>query len=240
MIRFIICDDNKEACENAKMAITKCIINHPYEYEIDKFRSFNSDLNKIINNQEDQKIYILDIELQKVSGLEIATKIRKVDWKSVIIFVTAHTECKNDIFYSRLLALDFISKCNKYQDRLKETIDYALKYLEKSKILIFSYKHNTYRILHDDILYIEKINGQRKCLIITKDNSIFPIKKNISDFELELGSNFYRTHSSCIVNIKEIKKIDYANGFITFKNNVTINLLSQRMKKGLKEYVENH
>ena len=48
-------------------------------------------------NEINTKIYILDIELPIVSGLEIASEVREMDDDSIIIFVTAHPECKNDI-----------------------------------------------------------------------------------------------------------------------------------------------
>ena len=240
MIRFIICDDNEEAVNKASIAINKSMMNYSYEYRIDKFNSYNNELNKIINSSKDQKIYILDIELPKISGLEIASKIRKTDWKSTIIFVTAHPECKNDIFYSRLLALDFISKYKFYEERLKETIDVAIDTLGSGKVLIFEYHHTTYRIPYEDILYVEKMNSQRKCLIATKTGGTFTVKANIGDIYQTLGKGFYQSHKSCIVNIHEIKMVDYSNNIITFKNDETTDLLSNRMKRGLKEYITNY
>ena len=57
-----------------------------------------------------QKIYLLDVELPVVGGLEIASRIREQDDKSYIVFITAHPECKNDIFFSRLEAIDYVEK----------------------------------------------------------------------------------------------------------------------------------
>ena len=240
MIRFIICDDNEQASDKISKTITKSMINYPYEYEVSKFTCFNSNLNKIINTPGEKKIYILDIELPKISGLEIASKIRKKDWKSIIIFVTAHPECKNDIFYSRLLALDFISKYHLYEKRLEETINVAVNSLSDTKTLVFHNRSTTYQIPYEDIIYIEKLNGQRKCLIATRNGTSFTIRENISTLYDNLENNFYRCHKSCIVNIKEIKKVDYNEGLITFKNDLKTNLLSERMKKGLKEYIKSH
>ena len=86
-----------------------------FEYKINKFAEYNKELGELIKKKYEQKVYILDIELGDISGLEIASEIRENgDWESMIIFVTAHPECKDDIFFSRLMALDFISKYFNY------------------------------------------------------------------------------------------------------------------------------
>ena len=111
MLRFITCDDNNEALEKTVLSIRKIMMPYDYDYKINKFNSYNEQLKEIIKEKGDQKVYLLDIELPKVSGLEIASEIRESgDWESMIIFVSVHPECKDDIFFSRLMALDFISK----------------------------------------------------------------------------------------------------------------------------------
>ena len=52
----------------------------------------------------------------------------------------------------------------------------------------------------------------------------------------EENTDFYRSHKSCIVNTKQIYKVDYAENLITFYNNAQTDLLSVRNKRGLKEY----
>jgi len=116
MLRFITVDDNVEALEKTVLAIRKVMMPYDYDYKINKFTKYDEEFEKIIKDKGDQKVYILDIELPKVSGLEIASEIRENgDWESMIIFVSVHPECKDDIFFSRLMALDFISKFSNYE-----------------------------------------------------------------------------------------------------------------------------
>ena len=115
MLRFITVEDDLEALERTVMAIRTIMMPYDYDYRISKFTKYNEELEKMIKDPGEQKVYILDIEMSKVSGLEIASEIRENgDWESMIIFVSAHPECKDDIFYSRLMALDFISKYFEY------------------------------------------------------------------------------------------------------------------------------
>ena len=121
MLKFIVCEDDAEELNIAVQTITKSMMKYAdIEYKVEKFQRYNEKLEKIINEPFDTKIYLLDIELPVVGGLEIASEIREIDDKSYIIFVTSHPECKNDIFFSRLEAIDYISKQYRYQERVEE------------------------------------------------------------------------------------------------------------------------
>ena len=237
MLRFIICEDNKQFIEKISVIINKEMMPYNFEYKISKFNEYNTELSEIIKDDNEQKIYILDIELPEISGLEIASEIREEDLESSIIFLTSHPECQNDIFYSRLLAIDFIHKDRLWQDRFADTINYTLKSLNRRRILSFEFNYNSYRLPINKILYIEKIQDNPKCKIVMEDNSEYEINKTITTLVKLLGPSFYQSHKSCIVNIEQIKKINYADSTITFNNGKTAYLLSSRNKKGIKKYV---
>lgn len=240
MLRFIICEDNKDCNEKIAIIINKIMMPYNFEYKINKFQKYDKEIEKIIAQEQEQKIYILDIELPEISGLEIASNIRETDLESVIIFVTAHPECQNDIFYSRLLAIDYINKNKLWQDRLEKTIKYAVKNISNRRVLSFDYNRNSYRLPINSILYIEKVPDNQKCIIYMEDKSKYEILSTISKLKTKLGPSFYQSHKSCLVNIEKIKRINYPEGTITFLNNQTIYLISTRNKKGLKEYVANY
>ena len=100
MLRFIVCEDKKQYQDKISVIINKVMMPYNFEYKISKYTEYNEELSKIIKNENEQKIYILDIELPEISGLEIASEIREEDLDSSIIFLTVHPECQNDIFYS--------------------------------------------------------------------------------------------------------------------------------------------
>ena len=240
MLRFIICEDNKESLSKLHNIVNKVMMPYNFEYKISRFTEYNKDLQKIIKEKYEQKIYILDIEMGEVSGLEIASEIRETDSKSTIIFVTQHPECKNDIFYSRLVAIDFIPKDRFWVSRFESTIAYVIKKMNKERFLSYEFNRNSYRIPYDDILYIEKISEGQKCIIKTENGEQFIILSSIKELSQILGPNFFQTHKSCIVNIEKIKRINYTENTITFINNESVYLLSNRRKKQLREYVANY
>ena len=84
MVRFIICEDNKEFLMKIHNILTKVMMPYNFEYKINEFTEYNKDVHEIINKEGEQKVYILDIELGEISGLEIASEIRENDLESII------------------------------------------------------------------------------------------------------------------------------------------------------------
>lgn len=237
MLKFIICEDKEEDLTSLSQSVTKVMMNYDMEYKISKFRKHSEELQEVINEPYDKKIYLLDIELPKVGGLEIASEIREVDDSSYIIFVTSHPECKNDIFFSRLEAIDYISKGYRYLERLEETIKYIIDRIQRNKTLEFTYNFTTNKVLYKDITYIEKDPIVSRCIIHFMHDKPKYIKKTLKCLEKELYPLFYRSHKSCLVNLENINKVEYANFTIYFKNGKSTTLLSSAGRKGLRQRV---
>lgn len=241
MLRFITCDDKEETLDRLAQSVRRIMMPYDYDYNISRFTGYTEEFEKIVKESKEQKIYILDIEMPGISGLEIASEIRESgDWESIIIFVTVHPECKDDIFYSRILALDFISKYYNYESRLEQSLIKALEIFNVKNLLIFNFEHVTYRVPVNKILYIEKLQNEKKCIIVTESGEKFSVICNLKSIIPRLGVGFYQTHKACIVNTNKIYQVDYIDNLITFNNNEQTNLLSERKKKGLKNYVGNY
>lgn len=236
MLKIIVCEDNETFMKKNVNCINLALVNTDIDYRIIKFSGYSNKLNDIINEKGVKKIYILDVEMINVSGLEIASRIRENDFDSIIIFATAYDKYQKDIFYSRLMVLDFICKYNGYEERLKDSIIASIKVLYCQKTFNFMYNHVAYRIPYTHICYIEKEPLIKRCIIHTINNNFY-ICKSINWLENNLASDFIKTHQSCIVNGSNIKSIDYANHIITFKNGDSTELLTNDKKKEVKKYV---
>lgn len=240
MLRYIICEDNKDFLSRLSTIVNKVMMPYNFDYKISRFTHYTSEITEIIKRKNEQKVYILDIELPEVSGLEIASEIREHDLESIIIFVTSHNEFRNDIFYSRLLALDYIPKDRLWSDRFENTMKHTIKVINRRRVLLFNFNYNAYRIPFDEILFIEKMQENQKCLINTEDGEQYEIISSISGLSKKLGPSFFQSHKSCIINVEKIRKINYSDNTITFTNGDCLYLLSNRNKKRLKEYVANY
>ena len=61
-------------------------------YRIYKFTNDSKELQDLIKADIGEKIYVLDIELETISGIDIARQIRKNDNDSIIIISTTYVE----------------------------------------------------------------------------------------------------------------------------------------------------
>lgn len=236
MLNIIVYEDNIVDIQKNVKAINMAFAHNDIEYRICKFKQYNQELDNLIKDKDQKKIYILDIEMNSVSGIELASRIREVDYDSVIIFVTAYDKYKNDVFYNRLMALDFVCKNQSFEERLKEDIKTALKKIYTQNIFVFKYNHVIYRIPYSSINYIEKEPLIKRCIIHTTNNNFY-IVNSIENILESLNDDFLRTHKSCIVNTSNIRQVDFSNNIITFKNGDKTSLLTEKMKKEVKEFV---
>lgn len=226
MINFIVCDDDKEITEIEKAIITKVMMKNNMEYKIHVFNSYDNSFNRITKLELENKIYILDIEVGKKSGLEVASRIRDEDWYSVLIILTSHYELEVLAYKSRILILDFISKFDLYQEKIEDTIRLCVKNKLENKKLRVRYKGKIEQIDYNRILYITYDSSIRKIKVYTKTQE-YETYQTLKEMQKHLKGNFEYAHRACIVNINNIKTIDVKNRIITFVDGSKTDLVSR-------------
>ncbi len=235
-MNFIIYEDEKEYAKKYRNVIHKLLGNSSIDYSFTEINEYNEKSKELLNKVTTNKIYILDIEVPGKNGLELARSIRKGgDWTSPIIIVTSHEEFRTVGYTGKILMLSFISKIDNLEEDLYESLEVALEINLAHKSIKYTNKGEAFHIAHQDILYIEKSLNDNISNIVTK-NKTYTIRKTIKELEVELHENisFVKTHRSCIVNINNIKQVDFANNVIFFDLKQT-DLLSRSHKKTLKE-----
>lgn len=87
-MHIVICDDNIEDLLTLEKLILKYTARYPaISFETEKFSDASVLLHKIQKKIAD--IYILDIIMSRISGIDLGSQIRKSDSKSMIIYVTS-------------------------------------------------------------------------------------------------------------------------------------------------------
>ena len=201
-----------------------------------KYDSYTSKLDMFIRNNKHKKIYILDDEVNGVSGLELAVKIRKYDWDSIIILIINFDKYMNDVFNTKLMAMNIIYRDTSCNNNLVDDVKMAISIINKRDVFTFRYNHVVYRIPYSEICYIEKESMMKRCIIHTINENYY-ITENIGSILSHLNNNFCRTHQSCIVNLNNISKLDLKANVIVFNNGDKTDMLNVKMKKVIKEYV---
>ena len=103
-------------------------------------------------------------------------------------------------------------------------------------MLSYEYNHTYYRIEYRQIIYIEKEQDSKRCIIRTKDGKQL-IPGSLNEVEKKLDNRFFKTHKSLIVNLDEIALYEIKENKITFKNGEVTYLISRNKKKELIENV---
>ena len=134
-----------------KESINKVLMNSNLDYEVIQFEKFDKSFENLINDGFSSKIYILDIELPGgISGIDIARRIRKVDWNSIIIMVTSHGELGYDALKAQIMLLDFISKYDNCEENVENVLKKAIDQVDSKKVIAYEYLGVAYRIYLDD------------------------------------------------------------------------------------------
>jgi len=234
MLNFIVCEDNKFLLEKNAQIINNLMFNNNINYIINTYNCFNKDLEKEINSDNGFKIYILDIELGNYSGIDIVRLIRKNDWNSIVIISTAHDELFNRVFSDNLLIFAFISKFDDYEKNLKNCLTKALEIINIKKFLKFNINKNFYFVKFNEILYLKFDKSIRKTIIKTINNE-YSINKPLNYFVDQLDDNFFRINKSYIINLINVKEINYKDEIIVFNNIILENIKINKKEIDLNE-----
>ena len=156
----------------------------------------DDDLNQCENNYAFDCIF-LDIQMKELNGIDCARKIREIDSKVILVFLSA---IKDYVFEGyEVNAMRYLlkplqeNKCHELLDMIQNSIE-----KESAYVLI-----NKTKINCDDITYIESYGHY--CGIHTAET--IESKISISDLLKELPDTFIQTHRSYIVNLEHVESI---------------------------------
>ena len=241
MINFVVCEDEKDLRKIEVEEITKFMMNYDIDYKIHEFSDYNEKFEDYVKKEEGFKIYLLDIVTNKTSGINAARMIREEydDWVSVIMMVTSHPEYKYEALSSRLFLLDFINKLNNMEEKIKENLQIAMKHYDnRHKQIKYTYNRNLYNIELREIIYIEKEQDSKRCVVTTKyGKQIIP--GTLNSVYKKLDTRFLKIHKSLIVNLDEIREFETGTNKLIFKNGDISYLVSRNKKKELMNCVGN-
>jgi len=199
MIHISVCDNEAAVREDIAGILNNCSKN----IEITQFSTGE----ELLEAKNIFHIHIIDIELDNMSGIDVAKQIRLREKnkrsKSIIIFVTGFREYMEDAFdvnafHYLVKPIDEKKMSTVFKHALKEVF---VRYKQEKQYVIVRYNGMQKKVLIKDIYYIESNN--KKVVFHTKDGNIETYGK-MDDWENELGDNFYRSHRCYLVNMEKI------------------------------------
>jgi DNA-binding LytR/AlgR family response regulator len=231
MYNIGICDDDKAVCSEIEQWILNRSMHDCEDIETEVFLS-GEDLLKHLELGKSLDLLFLDIELEKINGVEAGRDIRKdlSNEAMHIVYISAKQGYAMGLFDNR--PLNFLVKpLNK--EKLFECIDMAMKLSNISNACFeFQFKGKHSKVLFKDIIYFYSEN--RKIKVKLQDNA-FEFYGKIADLINQVPrSNFIQIHKSCLVNSDHIVSYEYSSIVMTNGENLSI---SQPNRKTVREYL---
>lgn len=242
-MRIAICDDSIGDLMKMEDLVRAYHSFHPEGcLEVEKY-SDASVLQDKIQKEELADIYLLDIVMNRITGIDLGSQIRKVSNKSVIIYVTASDDFALDAY--DVHAIRYLLKPVD-EGKFFEALDYALAQIdvEEGPFFLVKTKGGRVSLPYYKIEYIE--NSSRKLEIHLTNGEIITsifIRKSfdeeIKDFE---GSrDFMRVHKSYMVNMRHVKGMNKADFIMDSGAHIPISRNSiMEARKGFCSFVATH
>lgn len=205
MIHVAICDDE----QNFVAHLTKLLQRYMEETGMQiRITCFYDGLELLEHYDPSFDLIFLDIQMKLVNGLRTAEKIRQMDQKVGILFLTTLVQYGLEGY--KYGAVNYVLKPIQYV-RLKGEMDRFLSRYDQNEeeSLVVVNDTGRYKIYLRELVYIETC--KRNLLFHTEGDEIL-CYKTMREMEKELaGKGFLRSHASYLVNmafIKSVKKLD--------------------------------
>ncbi|AFS77878.1 LytTr family DNA-binding response regulator [Gottschalkia acidurici 9a] len=215
MIKIVICEDEKEQQELLRLYIVQIFEGLYVEYNLE---IFNSGEELLESYPKGTDVLLLDIQMEQINGIDTARKIRELDDKVEIIFITSLIEYALEGYEVR--AYRYLIKPIKYDD-LKNNIINCIKEIDiKNKYIIINEQGNRIKLDINEITYTEV---QKENLTIHTLDQIYKIKGTMNNIEKEINCcRFFRCHKSYLINLEYIKSIKQYVAILENKEEVPI------------------
>ena len=207
MINVAICDDNSAFLNYYKNLVEKTLTKYTENYKVYSFT--NGDVLLSRHMEKEFNVIFLDIDMPKLTGFDIAKKLRDLLSRCFIIFITNHSE----LVYESLdfQPFNFIRKnCNiPIEESTDKIIKKIIRHMKQNdRVILEDDLSGKVSVRLNDILYIE---SDKHYVIYHVSGNEKPIRmrQNISDVEKEYSSyDFIRIHKQYIVNLQFVSNID--------------------------------
>ena len=220
MRKIAICDDSK-----LDRQLLKVVIQTYFENNEEEFKIFEYELGDNLLDDIEVELLFLDIIM---NGMKIARKLRDIQFKAPIIFLTAHADYAVESY--EVYAAGYLLK--PYDtNKLTLLLDEVLQRSVQKRIAVKVKKQHRYLEIND-IMYVE--SDKHVLNIHLKDSRVIQTTEKLSELKKTINSKrFIRCHQSYLVNMDYIK--DAKTDFI-LSNDIRIPI----RVRGRKEIIERY
>lgn len=226
MIKIAICDDDIKTTAIIEEYIYKFETLNPFE--IDVHFSGEKLLSSIQMSEGKYDLIFLDVEMDKLNGIDTAHKIREVDKNCLIIFITTYIKFAPSAF--EVNAFRFLPKPIDEKKLKKYYLAAVGEIIKTPKYFRYTFKRENFKVLMADVLFFESM--QRQTYISLEGGTRERCYMKLNEVEEHLANNnifFYRVSQSLLVNPKHV--FSYMHNRMVLKDGTELQVSTNRRKK---------
>lgn len=210
MLKLCICDDDPEDLARIRALTEDFAGAHPeYALEIQSFSS-SYDLLEHIDARGGFDLYLLDILMPHMAGLELARRLREREEPAELIFLTGSREFALDAF--DVSACGYLLKPID-REKLRQTLLSALGRLARpeNSHLLLKTRDGLRRIPFRDLVVIESFNHDRVCTLSDGSRAVTADTLTSLMERLSADRRFFSPHRAYIINLEHITALNADN-----------------------------
>lgn len=198
-LTIAICDDNENQISELRRLLGEWSADKPFALVIDEYISAESFLFSYHDKPCD--LILLDIEMKRLNGMELAKKLRDKGDMLPIVFITGYSEYMSDGY--EVEALHYLLKPVD-KTKLFSVLDRYIKRRAPESEIMLSCDEGSLHISPEMIVYCEAVG--KKTYVHLQDKTIV-CNMGISSMKNILPDEFIFCHRSYIVNLQFVRSI---------------------------------
>lgn len=215
-LSIAICDDENEQLQYLTGLLGTWDDRNKHLMELKTFSSAEAFLFEYGENKA-YDILLLDVEMGKMSGVDLAKEIRKENHTIQFIFITGFYEYFSDGY--DVSALHYLIK-PATSDRLYPVLDRAVQNLNyRERSILIDTGEEQIKVPLSDIIYIE---ADKVHINIVTTQGKYRTRTTLLKISELLDDTFFKVHRSYIVGLKYVRKITRQDITVANGDNIPI------------------
>jgi len=225
-VKIVICEDDSLTTEQHLKTLEKVTLDLALTAEVQTVKS-GEELLFAWEELAPIDLLLLDIQMPGMSGMELAKKIRKMDNRVQILFISNYADYVFDGY--EVNAIGYTLKPLNQQELTKIVTKTELLLQEEPLFLMVQTESSLTKLYLYDILAIE---AQGHYLVISCQKTTVRIKMPLVAIKEQLSPDFVQTHRSYLVNLNHISALQDTTVSLSNGEKVPV---SRKQKKVVKE-----
>lgn len=225
-----VCDDDELICEAICVRLEKILTSCGMRVNCDKYVSPELLYKNTVAGTRKYDIIFLDIDMPKITGIELAKALRKAGYHIDIVFVSNREDKVFDTF--AVQPFGFIRK-NNFSHDLNDTLRLYIstKVINDSTVVLRTANNSVTRTVKvSEIVYIESF--KYKQFVYLASGEKIEILMTMKELENKLKEyDVVRVHQGYLVNFKFVQRISRTEIILNYDNGRTLGISREKTQE---------